>query len=251
MGRTSHGRSSYPCGDDGSSSPEYTSATPPNSQTLVTPPELLLRGMIAARRGAPFSMIAGSSSSIVPATPSPPPPPAATEHTGPTPTGTTMATARTGSCPTAAVAANARPGLRHRIIKTGHDPAETSGSGAARRPHPQVRGRPEHSGGDRSGRWRVVAADGTTHRRRNSARLRGDGGVLARRIGGSGSTSAHAQARWIGSAWRRISAATADWLGGEADAARQRGGTTASAQRRRRLAGHGWGLPPTLARVGH
>ena len=49
-----HGRSLYPCGDDGSSSPEYTPVTPPNSPTPATPPELLLQGIIAARRDAPF-----------------------------------------------------------------------------------------------------------------------------------------------------------------------------------------------------
>ena len=72
-----HGPSSYPCGNDGSSSLEYTPATPPNSPTPDMPPEFLLRGMITAHRGAPhFSMTAGSSSAIAPATPPPPPPPA-------------------------------------------------------------------------------------------------------------------------------------------------------------------------------
>ena len=72
-----HGWSTNACGDDGSSSPEYTPATPPNSPTSATPPEFLLRGIMAARCGAPhFSMTAGSSSSMAPTTPPPPPPPA-------------------------------------------------------------------------------------------------------------------------------------------------------------------------------
>ena len=37
-----HGRSIYPCGNYGSSSPEYTSATPPTSPTPAPLPELLL-----------------------------------------------------------------------------------------------------------------------------------------------------------------------------------------------------------------
>jgi len=57
-----HGRSIYPCGNDGSSLPEYTPATPPTSPPPAPPPELLLRGMIAARRDAPFfSMTTGSA----------------------------------------------------------------------------------------------------------------------------------------------------------------------------------------------
>ncbi|KAG2622262.1 hypothetical protein PVAP13_3NG273425 [Panicum virgatum] len=117
-----HGQSSYPCGNDGSTSPEYTPAMPPNSPTPAAPPEFLLRGMFAARRGAPrFSMIAGSSNNNAPATPPPPPPPAPS----------------TAGRPTATAAANARPG---HIIKTGHVPAETSGGGAARRPPPSGEG---------------------------------------------------------------------------------------------------------------
>ena len=67
-----HGRSIYPCGNDGSSS-ESTPATPPTSPTPAPPPDLLLRGTIAARRDAPyFSMTTGSSSSRLP-TATPPP----------------------------------------------------------------------------------------------------------------------------------------------------------------------------------
>ena len=113
-----HGRSSYPCGDDGSSSPEYTRATPPNSPTPATSPELLLRGLIDARHGAPFfNMTAGNSSSIALATPPPPPPPASS--TAGRPTATAAANACLGHRPTAAAAANACLGLRHRIIKPG------------------------------------------------------------------------------------------------------------------------------------
>ncbi|KAG2641018.1 hypothetical protein PVAP13_2KG139316 [Panicum virgatum] len=137
-----HGRSSYPFGGDGSSSLEYTPATPLNS--LATPLELLLRGMIAARCGALFfSMTSGSSSSIASATPPPLPPlasstvscptatTAANARPGPHPTATAAVNVRPGPHPTAAAAANARPGLRHRIIKTGHVPAEMSASSAA------------------------------------------------------------------------------------------------------------------------
>jgi hypothetical protein len=109
---------------------EYTPATPLYSPTPAVPPEFLLRGTIAARRGAPpFYMIAGESSSM--ASPAvdgftepklaPPSPPLAPWFP---------------SRPTAAVAANSCLGLR-RIVKTGHAPAEMSSGGEARRPPPQ------------------------------------------------------------------------------------------------------------------
>uniref|UniRef100_J3LW30 Uncharacterized protein n=1 Tax=Oryza brachyantha TaxID=4533 RepID=J3LW30_ORYBR len=76
-----------------SPSPDYSPSTPPHSPTPVNPPEFLLRGTIAACRGAPpFYMAAGGSNSSVLAPPSPPP--------------------RIG-----------------RIIKTGHVPAKMSDGG--------------------------------------------------------------------------------------------------------------------------
>jgi hypothetical protein len=116
-------------------SPGYTPATPLYSPTPAAPPEFLLRGTIAARRGAlPFYMAAGGSSSMaVPAVDgiaepepglAPPSPPPAPWFPG---------------LPTAAVAANAHPGLP-RIIKTGHIPAEMSAGGEARRPPPTGEG---------------------------------------------------------------------------------------------------------------
>ncbi|PVH65968.1 hypothetical protein PAHAL_1G113100 [Panicum hallii] len=89
--------------------PDYTPVMSLYTPTPDELPEFLLKGTIAARHGAPpFYMAAGSSSSM-----------AAT-----------------------AAAANAHPDLR-RIIKTEHVLAKMSAGGEARRPHPQVRGRPE------------------------------------------------------------------------------------------------------------
>ena len=160
-----HGRSIYPCGNDGSSS-ESTPATLPTFPTPAPPPELLLRGTIAARRDAPFfSMTTGSSSSrLPPATLLPLPQPA--NLTAGRPTATAVATTPTVTTPTAAAAAatntrpayhhriiptgnrpaktsaaaTTRPAYRHRIIPTGHRSAETSGDGAARRPPPSGEG---------------------------------------------------------------------------------------------------------------
>jgi len=136
-----HGRSIYPCGNDGSSS-ESTPATPPTSPIPAPPPELLLRGTIAARRDAPyFSMTTGSSSSRLP-TATPPPLPQPANATAGRPTATAAATTPTVTTPTAAAAAatNTRPAYHHRIIPTGHRSAETSGDGAARRPPPSGEG---------------------------------------------------------------------------------------------------------------
>ena len=107
-----HGWSTNACGDDGSSSPEYTPATPPNSPTPATP----------------INMIVGSSSNMAPATS-----PVLTEPQL-APAAPPPAPVRPGY-PTAAAVANACPGLRH-IIKTGHVPAKMSGGGMARRPPP-------------------------------------------------------------------------------------------------------------------
>ena len=128
-----HGRSIYPCGNDGSSS-ESTPATPPTSPTPAPPPDLLLRGTIAARRDAPyFSMTTGSSSSRLP-TATPPPLPQPANATAGRPTATAAATTPTVTTPTAAAAAatNTRPAYHHRIIPTGHRPAETSAAATAR-----------------------------------------------------------------------------------------------------------------------
>ena len=160
-----HGRSIYPCGNDGSSS-ESTPATPPTSPTPAPPPDLLLRGTIAARRDAPyFSMTTGSSSSRLP-TATPPPLPQPANATAGRLTATAAATTPTVTTPTAAAAAatntrpayhhriipngnrpaetsaaaTTRPAYRHRIIPTGHRSAETSGDGAARRPPPSGEG---------------------------------------------------------------------------------------------------------------
>jgi hypothetical protein len=114
-------------------SPGYTPATPPRTSSAappVAPPEFLLRGIIAAHRGAPpfyLSAGEGSNSTVMAAPPgfaepelAPPPPPPMPMFPG---------------RPTATAAANARPGL-HRIIKTGHVPAKTSGGGEASHPSP-------------------------------------------------------------------------------------------------------------------
>ncbi|PVH37745.1 hypothetical protein PAHAL_5G075000 [Panicum hallii] len=114
-----------------SPSPDYTPTTPLYTPTPAEPPEFLLRGTIATRRGAPpFYIAAGSSISMAAAAPPgfaepepqlvPPSPPPGPWFPG---------------RPTTVVAANARPGLR-RIIKTGHVPAEMSADGEARRPPP-------------------------------------------------------------------------------------------------------------------
>ena len=146
-----HGRSIYPCGNDGSSS-ESTPATPPTSPTPAPPPDLLLRGTIAARRDAPyFSMTTGSSSSRLP-TATPPPLPQPANATAGRPTAAAAAATNTRPAyhhriiPTGhrpaetSAAATTRPAYCHRIIPTGHRSAETSGDGAARRPPPSGEG---------------------------------------------------------------------------------------------------------------
>ncbi|GJN27969.1 hypothetical protein PR202_gb16039 [Eleusine coracana subsp. coracana] len=90
-------------------SPEYTPATPLYTPTPVEPLEFLLRGTIAARRGAPlFCMSTGGGySSMTTTAPlvfnehelAPPPPP-----------------------PSTTVAANRHPGMRRNMIPTGHIP---------------------------------------------------------------------------------------------------------------------------------
>ncbi|PUZ53759.1 hypothetical protein GQ55_5G076300 [Panicum hallii var. hallii] len=136
-----------------SPSPDYTPTTPLYTPTPAEPPEFLLRGTIATRRGAPpFYIAAGSSISMAAAAPpgfaepepqlvppSPPPAPWFPEiEKGPIhpPLGPSILSP---GRPTTAVVANARPGLR-RIIKTGHVPAEMSADGEARRPPPPGEG---------------------------------------------------------------------------------------------------------------
>ncbi|CAN6233625.1 unnamed protein product [Urochloa humidicola] len=140
-------------------SPQYTPAVEPRM------PEHLLRGTIAARRGAPplYIDIGGSSSgddmvmSPLPAPEIPPLPPlqaatlAAMEYAPPPPPSTLAAPAAVETelvapppppaawfpdRPTAAAAANRRPSLRRpNFIPTGHIPAGPS-AGEARRPSP-------------------------------------------------------------------------------------------------------------------
>ncbi|CAO1941543.1 unnamed protein product [Urochloa humidicola] len=149
-------------------SPEYTPASPTPS---VEPraPEHLLRGTIAARRGAPplYIDIGGSSSdgdvvmSPLPAPEISPLPPlqaaalAAMEHAPPPPPPAMAAPAAVETelaapppppaawfpgRPTVAAAANRRPGLRRpNLIPTGHIPAGPS-AGEARRPSPSGEG---------------------------------------------------------------------------------------------------------------
>ncbi|CAN6299521.1 unnamed protein product [Urochloa humidicola] len=147
-------------------SPEYTPASP---TPLVEPrlPEPLLRGTIAARRGAPplYIDVGGSSSSdevVMSPLPVPEIPPqqaaalAALEHVPPPPPPVVAAPATVdpelvapppplaawfpGRRPTATAAANRRPGLhRPNFIPTGHIPAGPS-TGEARRPSPQGEG---------------------------------------------------------------------------------------------------------------
>ncbi|RLM80212.1 hypothetical protein C2845_PM12G09060 [Panicum miliaceum] len=118
-----------------SPSPDYMPATSLYTPTPAEPPEFLLRGTIATRRGTPpFYMATGSSNSMAAAAPpgfaepepvlAPPSPPPAPWFSG---------------RPTAAAVANARPGLRC-IIKTGHVPSEMSAGGEARRPPPSGEG---------------------------------------------------------------------------------------------------------------
>ena len=192
-----HGRSIYPCGNDGSSS-ESTPATLPTFPTPAPPPELLLRGTIAARRDAPFfSMMTRSSSSRLPPATLPPLPQPANLTAG-RPTATAVATTPTVTTPTAAAAAatNTHPAYHHRSSRPGIVrprrarrpppvlPTATASSrpGIARprraatarqdAPHPQVRGRPELRGGDGSGRWRVVEGGATGRRRIRSEERR-------------------------------------------------------------------------------
>nr|CAB3495254.1 unnamed protein product [Digitaria exilis] len=141
-----------------SPSPDYTPETPPASPLMApatapveAPPEFLLRGTIAARRGAPPSyMSAGGSSSVAvvaapPGFEAPPPAPHAAVAAPPGFEEPSLAPPPPPPAPwfpgrpTAAAAANTRPGLR-RFIKTGHIPTEMSGSLEARRCPPSGEG---------------------------------------------------------------------------------------------------------------
>ncbi|CAN6371865.1 unnamed protein product [Urochloa humidicola] len=126
-------------------SPPRAPATPPNSPVppntptpVEAPSEFLIQGTIAARRGAPpfYLSAGGSSSTSVAAPPGFAHPEPAFAPPSPTPTRAAGLYGRT----TAAAAANARPGLKRRIIPTGHVPAETRAGAKARRPPPSGEG---------------------------------------------------------------------------------------------------------------